>query len=70
MTALPYLTNEQISTIKRYFPKSRGKPRTSDKKVITGIIYILKNSLRWLDAPKAYGSHKNPLQSLHSLEQA
>ncbi len=58
MTSLFYLTNEQISTIKQYFPKSRGKARVSDKKVISGIIYILKNGLRWLDAPKAYGSHK------------
>ncbi len=58
MTALSYLTNEQISTIKQYFPKSRGKARASDKKVISGIIYVLKNGLRWLDAPKAYGSHK------------
>ncbi len=42
MTTLFYLTNEQISTIKQYFPKSRGKARVSDKKVISGIIYILK----------------------------
>jgi len=27
-------------------------------KVISGIVFVIKNGLRWLDAPKEYGSHK------------
>jgi transposase len=37
--------------LKPYFPKSRGRPRVDDRKVISGIVYMLRNGLRWKDAP-------------------
>ena len=40
------------------FPKSHGKPRIGDKRVLSGIIFINRNGLRWRDAPKEYGPHK------------
>ena len=32
--------------------------RVDDRKVITGIIFVLKNGLRWRDATPEYGPHK------------
>jgi len=41
-----------------YFPRSRGKPRVDDRHVLSGIIFINRNGLRWCDAPAAYGPPK------------
>ena len=41
-----------------FFPKSHGKPRVDDKRVLSGIIFINRHGLRWRDAPKEYGPHK------------
>lgn len=32
--------------------------RVDDLRVISGIIYVIKNGLRWSDAPAGYGPHK------------
>lgn len=40
------------------FPKSHGKPRADDKRVLSGIIFINRNGLRWRDTPAVYGPHK------------
>ncbi len=32
--------------------------RADDRKVISGIVFVIKNGLRWRDAPKEYGPHK------------
>ena len=52
------LTRKQLSRIKPYFPLSHGKPRVDDRRVISGITYVIKNGLQWKDAPRAYGPHK------------
>ena len=41
-----------------YFPKSHGKPRVDERRILSGIIFINRNGLRWRDAPKEYGPHK------------
>lgn len=41
-----------------YFPKSRGRPRVDDRRVLSGIILINRNGLRWCDAPAEYGPPK------------
>ena len=53
-----YLSTEQIERMQPYFPRSHCKPRVNDRKVLSGIIYVLKNGLLWKDAPTEYGSHK------------
>ena len=40
------------------FPKLHGKPRVDDRRVLSGIIFINRNGLRWRDAPAAYGPRK------------
>ena len=41
-----------------YFPLSHGIPRVDDRKIVSGIIFVIRNCLRWRDAPKEYGPHK------------
>jgi putative transposase len=33
-------------------------PRVDDRRVISGIIHVIRNGLMWRDAPAAYGPHK------------
>ena len=33
-------------------------PRVDDRRVVSGIVYVIRNGLQWKDAPKAYGPHK------------
>lgn len=58
MSDMFLLTQQQLNRIKPYFPVSHGVPRVDDRRVISGIIYVIRYGLQWKDAPKAYGSHK------------
>ena len=40
------------------FPKVRGRARSDDGKVLSGIIYVKRHGLRWQDAPAVYGPYK------------
>ncbi|MFT3967423.1 MAG: transposase [Sphingobium sp.] len=57
MSDLYWLTDEQMARLEPY-PRSYGKPRVDDRRVLSGIIFVNRNALRWRDAPKDYGSHK------------
>lgn len=61
-----WLASEQVERLRRHFPKARGKPRVDDRRVLSGILHVLRNGLRWQDAPAAYGSHKT-LQPLRAM---
>ena len=69
MSDLFLLSQAQMRRIAPYFPLSHGIPRVDDRRVISGIIFVIKNGLRWRDAPKDYGPHKT-LQPLHPMERA
>jgi transposase len=58
MTDLFLLSEPQMARIKPHFPRPHGKPRVDDRRVISGIIYVIRNGLEWKDAPPAYGPHK------------
>ena len=60
MKELFYLFHEQLVRIKRYFPRSHGIPRVDDRRVVSGIIYVIKHGLQWKDAPREYGPYKTP----------
>src|SRR4051794_28105629 len=56
---LPFqLTPSQLERITPYFPLSHGVPRVDDRRVISGIIYVIRNGLPWKDAPCEYGPPK------------
>ncbi len=58
MADLFLLSPAQMSKIEPFFPRSHGIARVDDRRVISGIIYVLKHGLQWKDAPKDYGPHK------------
>ena len=46
MSNLFWLTDEQVERLRPFFPKSHGKPRVDDRRVLSGIIFINRNGLR------------------------
>lgn len=58
MRDLFWLTEAQVARIEPFFPLSHGVPRVDDRRVVSGIIFVIKNGLRWRDAPAEYGPHK------------
>ncbi len=58
MAHLYLLTPSQLKRIQPYFPLSHGVARVDDRRVISGIIYVIRNGLQWKDAPREYGPHK------------
>lgn len=54
-----WLTDAQFARIEPHLPRdTRGKPRVDDRRVISGIIHVLKSGGRWVDAPADYGPRK------------
>jgi transposase len=54
-----WLSDAQFSRILPYLPTdTRGKKRLDDRRVISGIIHVLKSGCRWIDAPADYGPRK------------
>jgi putative transposase len=43
--------------VEPHFPLSHGVPRVDDRRVISGIFFVIRNGLRLRDAPKDYGPH-------------
>src|SRR3546814_17834206 len=58
MSDLYWLTDEQMARLQPYFPKSHGRARVDDRRVLSGIIFVNRNGLRWRDAPREYGPAK------------
>jgi len=55
----PWMLSEaQMRRIEPYFPLSHGVPRVDDRRVVSGIVFVIRNGLRWRDAPTGYGPHK------------
>ena len=54
-----WLPDAQFSKIAPHLPAdTRGKARVDDRRVISGIIHVLKSGGRWIDAPPDYGPKK------------
>ncbi|MGD9811705.1 MAG: IS5 family transposase [Sphingomonadaceae bacterium] len=58
MSDLIWLSEAQMRRIEPYFPLSHGVPRVDDRRIISGIIFVIRNGLRWRDAPADYGPPK------------
>ncbi|UVK46661.1 transposase [Mesorhizobium sp. AR07] len=50
--------------IEPYFPFSHGVPRVDDWRVISGILFVIRNGLQLRDAPEEYGLHKTICNAL------
>ena len=54
-----WLTNDQFERLAPLLPNNtRGVPRVDDRRVISGIVHVLKTGGRWVDAPSVYGPSK------------
>ena len=54
-----WLSEEQFARLAPLLPRdTRGVPRVDDRRVISGIVHVLRSGCRWRDAPAAYGPHK------------
>jgi transposase len=58
MSGIFLLSEGQMARIACHFPLAHGVPRVDDRRVISGIVYVIKHGLRWKDAPQGYGPHK------------
>jgi len=51
-----WLSDEQWHQIEPFLPTDvRGKDRVDDRRVISGILHVLKSGCRWCDCPPEYG---------------
>jgi putative transposase len=59
MSHLFWLTDIQFERLRPLLPnKMRGVKRVDDRRVISGIIHVIRNGLMWRDAPTRYGPAK------------
>lgn len=70
MDDLFLLSARQMTRISPHFPLAHGVPRVDDRRVVSGIVYVIHNGLQRKDAPKALRAVQDPVQSLHALEPA
>ena len=58
MTHLLWLSDDAWAAIEPHLPRGKpGKPRVDDRRVISGILHVLKTGCRWRDCPAKYGPH-------------
>ena len=56
MKHLYQLSDEAWARIRPHLPHGKpGKPRVDDRRVISGILHVLKTGCRWRDVPAEYG---------------
>lgn len=54
--ALFWLSDEAWAAIEPHLPRNQpGARRVDDRRVISGIVHVLKVGCRWCDCPKEYG---------------
>ncbi len=58
MSDLFWLTDAQMVRLALFLPKCHGKPHIDDRRVLSEIVFINRDGLRWRDAPADDGPHK------------
>ncbi|WP_425484578.1 IS5 family transposase [Aureimonas mangrovi] len=59
MSDLFWLSEKAWNALEPHLPKNQpGKPRVDDRRVISGILHMLKTGGRWRDVPAEYGPAK------------
>jgi len=54
-----WLSDAQFARLEPLLPTdTRGVARVDDRRVISGIVHVLKSGGRWVDAPAIYGPRK------------
>jgi transposase len=53
-----WLSDKQWARVEPHLPTDvRGVERVDDRRVISGIVHVLKSGCRWCDCPEAYGPY-------------
>ena len=52
------LSEAPVRQIEPYLPLSCGRARVDDRRVLSGIVSMIRNELTWRDAPPSCGPHK------------
>jgi len=56
MSGSDWLSGEAWAVIEPHLPKNRpGAHRVDDRRVISGILHVLRSGCRWRDCPPEYG---------------
>jgi transposase len=67
--ALYWLSDAEWARLEPLMPRGRkGAHRVDDRRVISGIVHMLRSGARWRDCPSAYGPLHDDLQPLQSME--
>jgi transposase len=71
----PLLTEEQWAKIEPLLPPAKpgrkgGRPRCDDRRVLEGILWILRTGARWQDLPDEYPSPSTCWRRLAKWEEA
>ena len=66
-----FLSDEQWAKIEPLLPKtkSRGRPWADNRRVLEGILWVLKTGARWRDLPKEYPSPSTCWRRLRQWEE-
>ena len=66
-----FLSEEQWRRIEPLLPKlsSRGRPWSDNRRVLEGILWVLKTGARWRDLPKEYPSASTCWRRLRGWEE-
>ena len=67
MEALFLLSERQMARISPFFPLAHGVPRVDGRRVVSGIVYEIRNGLQWKDAPIGYPFSFRPLIRTRTL---
>lgn len=59
-----WLSEAQTIQVPPHFPLLHGVPKVDDRRVISGIIFVIRNGLRWRDASNVHGPHKTTYNRL------
>src|ERR671917_256171 len=58
MASLFWLSDEAWAVIGPHLPRNQpGARRVDDRRVISGIVHVLRSGCRWRDCPADYGPH-------------
>jgi hypothetical protein len=60
------LSLAQMRPIERYFPQLHGIARVDDRRIVSAVVFVIKNWLRWRSARRSPA--QDDLQLVRSLE--
>ncbi len=53
------LSDNEWEQLKKYFPEREagqlGRPRSSDRQLLNGVLWVLRSGAAWRDVPERYG---------------